>query len=120
LEQALRPLFVPEIRCVVPNCGIVVLEIQGEYRHWIAINNGIVHDPEFSSAFIINRYPRKHWKVVVYLKPAEEESLDNHSAHKRALIMRKLGNEISEAMEAKIVKALWPPPEREYDDFPGN
>jgi len=49
--------------------GPAALLIEGEnYQHWVAINDGIVHDPAFPEAVTVDQYRRNQWTVNAFLR----------------------------------------------------
>jgi hypothetical protein len=52
--------------------GRRILLIQGDSRHWIAVNGRVVHDPEFTQPFFCDIYPRRHWRILVVIGKRNE------------------------------------------------
>src|SRR5207245_856265 len=56
----------------------VVAEIQHPFfwfSHWIAVQGKWVHDPNFSTRFQTNEYPRTGWLVSQVFEPIKVETL---------------------------------------------
>jgi hypothetical protein len=45
-------------------CAIVIGSLGAEYGHWIAVESGIVFDPELDAPIPLAGYSRRRWRVL--------------------------------------------------------
>jgi hypothetical protein len=55
----------------VPDPVIVLIRRPWKWntRHWVAIQGGWIHDPEFPRGLRAESYPRRHWRTISVLRP---------------------------------------------------
>lgn len=61
-----KPLSLHEIHDV---CAAIVRQPDRRYGHWIAIERGIVHDPELRRGVALTEYDRKTWQLIRWVVP---------------------------------------------------
>lgn len=45
-------------------CAAIIGRPSWRYGHWVALERGVVHDPNFDRPIALVDYPRQHWPVL--------------------------------------------------------
>ncbi|ARL25481.1 hypothetical protein BOC55_35305 [Burkholderia pseudomallei] len=45
-------------------CAAIIGQPSWRYGHWVALECGIVYDPNFDRPIELADYPRQHWRVL--------------------------------------------------------
>ena len=57
----------PVLACArVPRaaCAVIIGRPSWLYGHWIAVESGVVHDPNYDRPIALCEYDRQHWRVL--------------------------------------------------------